>query len=486
MRPTGNYRQGIERFLPSPSEAVLLVVLLLFCWKMYGGSGNDAIAGISSVVVVTVAWVLGVGLRIAWNDMRWWMLTGFLVMLIMPWLGANTFQVGLMAQVCVYSLLIFGLNVVTGYTGQISLGHGALVGIAAYTLAVLLHHFDWPLLPAMVVAVAVTTLFGFALGIPALRLAGPYLAIATLSAALIFPLVLKLDTFEDYTGGVQGIREDRLSPPGALDTFMRDHAPSDTYKNAFQKRKFAEESYLYYLSAAVALVGMFGAWNLGRSRFGRAFIAVRDGDVAATSMGINVALYKITAFGISALYAGVAGVMFFLVISFVAPESFDLVNLSINPLAFMVIGGLATTGGSVLGGVSYMWVPQIVKKVATINLQFDKLQGAMNGLLLIIVMTRLPQGVWGTVVRVNRMSWKSFETETKAWVRSRTPTFWVSVAIAAVAILGIWQMMGSVWAVFAFGLAIVAPQDVWLGLAEAARRPVAWLRRNESAELEVT
>lgn len=486
MRPTGNYRQGIERFLPSPSEAVLLVALLLFCWKMYGGSGNNAIAGLSSLVVVSIAWVLGVGLRIAWNDMRWWMVTGFLLMLIMPWLGANTFQVGLMSQVCVYTLLIFGLNVVTGYTGQISLGHGALVGISAYTLAMLVHHWNWPLIPAMVVAVAVTTVFGFALGIPALRLAGPYLAIATLSAALVFPLVLKLDTFQDYTGGVQGIHEDRLTPPGALGTFMRDHAPSDAYKNAFQKRKFAEESYLYYISAGVAVVGMFGAWNLGRGRFGRAFIAVRDGDVAATSMGVNVPLYKITAFGISALYAGVSGVLFFLVLSFVAPESFDLVNLSINPLAFMVIGGLAGTGGSVVGGVGYMWVPQIVKKIATINKQFDLLQGAMNGLLLIVVMTRLPQGIWGMLVRVNGMSWKSFTAEAREWVRSRTVTFWASLVTAAVLIVGIWQMVGSVWAVFAFGLAVVAPQDVWVGLVESARRPLRWLHRGEGAELEVT
>ncbi len=488
MKQTANYRHGFERFIPSPSEAVLLAAMVIFCWKMYGGTSNDAIAGLNSVVVVTIAWVLGVALRATMNDMRWWLVIGFLMLLIVPWLGANTFQISLMAQVCAYTLLLLGLNIVTGLTGQISLGHGALVGISAYTVAILVHQYDWNFLAASGVAIAITTAAGFALGIPALRLTGPYLAIATLAAALIFPGVLKLDQVNETTGGVQGIAEAKVSPPGAVGSFLEDHAPGNVYKNAFQKKKFAQEAYIFYLSAAAALISLFCAWNLARSRFGRAFIAVRDGEVAATSMGVNVALYKVTAFGISALYAGVCGVLFFLVISFVAPESFDLVNLSINPLAFMVIGGLATTGGPVIGAIGFMWVPQIIKKIATISSDFDKLQGAMTGLLLIVVMTRMPQGVWGMLVRINRLSWPALIHQSQSWAGSRSTWFWAGLAAGIVAILVIGQLAGAVWAVFAAALFVVAPQDVWYGVYEFFRRPVLALRGggNESTQRDAT
>ncbi|MCC6382951.1 MAG: branched-chain amino acid ABC transporter permease [Dehalococcoidia bacterium] len=486
MHQTAHYRDGVERFVPSPSEAVLLAALVLFCWKLYGGTENDAVAGLSSVVVVVVAWVVGVSLRAALNDMRWWLLLGFLVALIVPWLGANTFQVGVMSQVCVFALLIFGLNVVTGYTGQISLGHGALVGISAYIIAILSSNYGWNVFAAMTVGISVTTAFGFVLGIPALRLAGPYLAIATLAAALIFPPLLKLDTFEDYTGGIQGLHETRLSPPGPIESFLKEHAPSDAYQNDFQRRKFAEESYLYYISLAAGVVGLVTLWNLGRSRFGRAFVAVRDSEVAATSMGINVPLYKVTAFGISALYAGFAGAAFFLVIAFVAPESFDLVNLSINPLAYLVIGGLATTGGPVVGAFGYMWVPRVINKIATVSGDFDKLQGAMTGLLLIVVMTRLPQGVWGGVRRVNALSWQRLAGDSWAWAFQRSPLFWAGLALAAVVVVLIAQFIGTVWAVFALALLIVAPHDVWSGAGDVLRRLNPGWKRNASIQADVT
>ena len=186
--------------------------MFLFCWKLYGGT-SSAIAGISSLAIVVIAWIIGVGLRIATNDLRWWLLIGFAIAVLAPFLAGNNYQVSVMAQVCVFAMMIFGLNIVTGYTGQISIGHGALVGLSAYTIAILVGYFGWQLWPAIFVAVAVTTAFGCLLGIPALRLAGPYLAIATLAVALIFPLVVKLDQLEKYDGGNQGTREDRITPP---------------------------------------------------------------------------------------------------------------------------------------------------------------------------------------------------------------------------------------------------------------------------------
>ncbi len=493
MKMTGNYRQGLERFVPSPSEAVLLVALVLFTAKLYPGTDTSVMLGLSSMVVIIGAWVLGVALRAVTNDMRWWLLLGLVLALLAPYLASNTFQVRLMSQVCVFALIMFGLNVVTGYTGQISLGHGALVGISAYTIAILVHHFGWPLVPAMFVGVVVTTVFGFGLGVPALRLAGPYLAIATLAAAIVFPLVVKLNSVQEYTGGGQGISETTLSAPGAIGTFLSDTAPEKAYPSNSQQAKFADASYLFYIALTAAIIGLFTVWNIGRSRFGRAFIAVRDGEVAATSMGINVAMYKVTAFGISALYAGVAGAMLFLVVAFVSPESFDLLNLSINPLAYVVIGGLATTGGAVVGAFGYMWVPQIILKVATISGDFDKLQGAISGLLLVVVMTRLPQGVWGTIVRINRFSWQKLGIELRAWAGSRTVTFWVAVAAAVIAILAIGQFVGAVWAVFAAGLVVVAPPDAWRSVFGVVQKPFGAFRRrtpdlgrNESASADVS
>ena len=116
--------------------------MFLFCWKLYGGT-SPAIAGISSLAIVVIAWIIGVGLRIATNDLRWWLLIGFAIAVLAPFLAGNNYQVSVMAQVCVFAMMIFGLNIVTGYTGQISIGHGALVGLSAYTIAILVGYFGW-------------------------------------------------------------------------------------------------------------------------------------------------------------------------------------------------------------------------------------------------------------------------------------------------------------------------------------------------------
>ena len=482
MKQTGSYRTGPERFVPSPGEVVLLIAMFLFCWKLYGGT-SPAIAGISSLAIVVIAWIIGVGLRIATNDLRWWLLIGFAIAVLAPFLAGNNYQVSVMAQVCVFAMMIFGLNIVTGYTGQISIGHGALVGLSAYTIAILVGYFGWQLWPAIFVAVAVTTAFGCLLGIPALRLAGPYLAIATLAVALIFPLVVKLDQLEKYDGGNQGTREDRITPPDSFNTFLSDTAPPEIYKNDFQVKQFSQQAYIYYILLAVAIIGFYTAWNLARGRFGRAFIAVRDGEVAATSMGINLALYKVMAFGISALYAGIAGALFWVQVSFVSTESFDLFKLSIYPLAYMVIGGLATVGGSIVGAFAYLWVPQSILKIATINQDFGNLQGAITGLLLVVFMTRLPRGAWGWVVDVNRHSWRSLATVSRAWALRRPNSFWASVALGLAIVVLIGVFIGAVWSVFAAGIFIVAPTDVWGSVLQPFRRSsAAVLRRNNRGD----
>ncbi len=446
-----------RRWIPTPAEAVLLLVVGVFSWKLFGGTENDALFGVSTVAVVLVAWVAGVVLRSALGDMRAWLAVFAVLALLVPWLGANTVQVSLMAQVCVFALMLLGLNLLTGYTGQISLGHGALLGISAYTTAILITQHDWHPIPACLAAIALTGAVGFALGVPALRLAGPYLAIATLAAALVFPGLLKHDEFAGTTGGVQGIHSTRISAPEPAGSFLSDHAPSDTYRSEFQRRRFAEESWVYYVTLIPAAFGLFAAWNLGRSRFGRAFIAVRDHDVAATSVGIDPRRYRILAFGVSGLYAGAAGALLFLVINFVAPDSFDLTNTSINPLAYLVIGGLASPGGSIAGALGYIWVPQSIAKVGRVSRDFGNLQGAMTGVLLIVIMTRMPEGVWGAAVRLNRLGWADTLRWPRTVARNRSP-YALARPLAAVAIVaGAGLLLGGPWAVFAAAFLLVAP-----------------------------
>jgi branched-chain amino acid transport system permease protein len=450
-----------ERFVPSPSEAVLLGVMLAFSWWMFGGTEHTALAGLSTVAVVALAWVVGVAVRSATADMRWWLATGAVLALLVPWLAANTVQISIMSEVCVFALMLTGLNIVTGYTGQVSLGHGALVGIGAYTTAILMAHYDWPAAGAAAAAVVVTAGFGFAIGVPALRLAGPYLAIATLGAALVFPGVMKMDGLSSMTGGVQGLHASRVSPPGPIEDALHDSAPASPYQSEFQKQRFATETYLYYLALVPAALGLAAAWNLGRSRFGRAFVAVREAETAATSMGINVALYRVLAFGISGLYAGLAGALLFLVVAYVSPDSFDLVNTSINPLAYVVIGGLATTGGAVVGALGYMWVPQVVTKIGHTSKDFGNMQGGLTGLMLIVIMTRMPEGVWGAAVRLNRLSWSGLRGRLRL---PRGAGEWQAAlpwGLGALAVIGVSAWFGTIWAVFAAALLVVMPRDLW-------------------------
>ena len=524
MKPTGSYREGIERYVPSASEALILLGLFLFCFPqpffdgqaLFGGNDNVAVAGLSTFVVAIVAWVAGVALRSYLNDMRCWLVIGAALLVLVPWLSLNTFQLGLMTQTVYFAILIFGLNVVTGLTGQISLGHGALVGLSAYTTAILMTHWDWNVYPAMLVGVFVTTVVGFALGVPALRLAGPYLAIATLAAAIIFPLIMKLDAFEEYSGTVQGLKvgaERQPKPPGIINDWLTSDSlvkipeqrqflqeqvddpetPAPVRQRAREQLKreegvFSQAVWLYYLTVIPAILGLVGYWNLARSRIGRAFVAVRDQDVAATSMGINVALYKVLSFGISAFYAGVTGALLFMVIGFVSPESFDLVNLSINPLAYLVIGGLASTGGSVVAAIGLKWVPEMTGLFAREYTEFDLLQGALVGLLLIVVMTRLPQGIWGACVAANRLPWVRLWARARGWAASQTVASGAAVgtAVLAVLVVGIW--LGLFWAVMLSGVLIVAPRDVWSGPTGLVRRlnVRARRRRNESPVPDVT
>jgi branched-chain amino acid transport system permease protein len=284
-------------------------------------------------------------------------------------LVVQNFTMFQLTMVMIYGLAILGLNILTGFNGQFSLGHSAFYGIGAYTAAILMsgdaHIAYYWTLPA---AGAVCFVVGIALGLPALRLQGLYLALATFALAVALPQLLKSHLLEDLTGGVQGIVVDKPDPPPGL--------PLDP------------DQWLYYFTLAVLLVMFAGAASLVRSRTGRAIMAIRDHPTAAAAMGINAALYKTLTFGVSALYTGVAGALGAIVVQFVAPDSFNFL-LSVSFLVGLIVGGIGSIPGSLFGGVFVLFVPNIAESVST------GLSGAIYGVILLLVIFIMPSGAAG-------------------------------------------------------------------------------------------
>src|SRR6185369_15521625 len=211
----------------------------------------------------------------------------------LPFVVSNfrTFQFTL---ALVYAIALLGLNMLTGYNGQISLGHGAFYAIGAYCAAILMDKYGVPYWATIPVAGAVCLLAGFLFGLPALRLEGLYLALATFALGVSMPQLLKYHHLEQWTGGVQGIVILKPEAPGAL---------------ASMGIKLNQDQWLYFFTLGVALVMFFLAWNLLRGRIGRAMLAIRDNHIAAEAMGVNTAIYKSLAFGVSAMYTGVGGAL---------------------------------------------------------------------------------------------------------------------------------------------------------------------------------
>jgi branched-chain amino acid transport system permease protein len=299
-----------------------------------------------------------------------------LVAVSLPFAMSN-FRLFQFTQVLIYAIALLGLNMLTGYNGQISLGHGAFYAIGAYTTAIMIDKWDVPYGWTIPVAGVVCLVIGFLFGRPALRLEGLYLALATFALALAVPQILKY--FEHWTGGSQGIVLSKPKAPFGL--------------------RLSEDQWLYYLTLAVT-IALFGlAWNLLRGRAGRAIVAIRDNHIAAEAMGINNALYKSTVFGVSAAYTGVAGALSAVVIAFVAPDSFN-VFLSITLLTGIVIGGLATISGAVVGALFIQFVPNWAQDIS------KAAPWAIFGLFLIVFMYVMPHGIAGfcrtTWIRMTR------------------------------------------------------------------------------------
>lgn len=297
------------------------------------------------------------------------LLAALAVALALP-LFLKNFTLFQLTLVMVYAVAILGLNLLTGFNGQFSLGHSAFYAIGAYTAAILMDKFDLPYPLTLPAAGAACLVVGFLFGLPALRLEGLYLALATFALAVATPQILKFSAFEDLTGGVQGI------------TILKPDAPFGL--------PLSQDQWLYYFTLAVSIVMFWAASNLVSSRTGRALMAIRDNPLAARSMGVDTALYKSLAFGVSALYTGVAGALGAIVIQFVAPDSFTFF-LAVSFFVGLVVGGVGWIPGALFGGLFILFVPNWAEHIS------KGLAWAVYGIILILLIYLMPSGAAGFV-----------------------------------------------------------------------------------------
>jgi branched-chain amino acid transport system permease protein len=285
------------------------------------------------------------------------------------------FRVAQFSSVIAISIAVIGLGLLTGFNGQISVGHGAFFGVGAYTTAILTADHDWGPLTTIPVAMLLCFVIGVLAGVPALRISGLYLALVTLALATLFPLVIQ--KYSDTTGGSTGIGVPDFEPPEWAGDM-------------------AEDQWAFYVLLVFAVITFLLVRNLIRSRVGRAIIAIRDGEIAAEVLGVNLAFYKVVTFGISAMIAGLGGSLFVMntaVLDRVDPAQYTIAR-SIQFLAALVIGGAATIFGPILGSLFIVFVPEWASDID------PELSNVIFGGLLIALMLVLPSGFLGGLKRL--------------------------------------------------------------------------------------
>ena len=287
-----------------------------------------------------------------------------IALLIVP-LFVKNFIIFQLTQILYLGLAVLALNILTGGSGQFSLGQSAFYAVGAYTSGILMEHVGMNYALTLPIAAVICFGFGFLFGQPALRLSGVYLALATFALATAMPQLLKLGFVEHWTGGVQGLVVTKPDAPFNL--------------------PMSQDMWLYYFTLVVTVGIYLASVNLLRSRSGRAFMAIRDNEIAASAMGINVALYKTLAFGVSAAITGVAGGLGAIAVQFVAPDSFTIL-LAIQLFLGMVIGGVGWLPGSIVGAAFIIFVPNIAEHIS------KGLSGAVFGVLLFLVIFLVPHG----------------------------------------------------------------------------------------------
>jgi branched-chain amino acid transport system permease protein len=312
---------------------------------------------------------------------------GFVVLVAAVVLGPLVFshyRTYQLAFVAVYLIALAGLNILTGYTGQISLGHGAFMGVGAYTTTILVVDHGWRDLWTIPVAGVVAGVIGLAFGLPATRFAGPYLALATFAIPLSFIGILK--RFPHFTGGNIGKNLPQLHAELGVD---------------------ANPSLWFYLVTwTVALVMFPLAYLIVRGRFGRSLRAVRDSEIASTANGVSTAAVKAAAFGVSAFFCGVAGALYAIGITYVNPDTFPI-DLSILLLVGIVLGGAGSLGGMLFGAlfvefIRISWGPALLGAFSSVHHINRNAPGSglvVYGVVLLLVLYAAPSGSAGLVRR---------------------------------------------------------------------------------------
>ncbi len=313
----------------------------------------------------------------------------FLFLLIFPFV-ANAYLLYMANMIGFAVIGAVGLNLLTGFTGQISLGHSAFIGVGAYTSAILITRYGFSFWVSLPIAGLVSALAGMIIGLPSFRVKGLYLCIATLASQFIFEFIFV--HWESMTNGITGIH----IPPPQIGSF-----------------KFATEKDFYWITLFFAILAVGYARNLVRSRMGRAFVAIRDRDLSAEIIGINLLHYKLSSFAISSFYAGITGALWMSFLKVVTPEHFPFI-LSIQFLAMVIIGGMGSVLGSIFGAVFMTIVPEFLGYVTTVvKMQapgyeqlFIPMKEVVFGGLIIVFLIFEPHGlaeIWNRVKSVFRL-----------------------------------------------------------------------------------
>lgn len=300
-----------------------------------------------------------------------------IIVFLVPQFTSN-YVVYVLNLVAIYSIVSIGLNILTGYAGQLSLGHAGFLAIGAYSSAIFMTKLNAPFLPAMLSAGVITAFIGLLVGLPAIRLRGFYLAIATL--AFGYFVNEAIINFPSLTNGEHGL----VVPRASIGPII-----------------FNTDKRFYYFIIVVMIILVILARNLLKTHIGRAFIALRDSEVAAETMGINLARYKTIAFILSAFYTGIAGSLYAHLLTFIDPDSFDIF-VSINYITMIVVGGLASILGSILGAVLLTALSEILAGTR-------ELYSLVYGSVMLLFIMFLPYGLSGMVYKVKERwidSWR--------------------------------------------------------------------------------
>src|SRR5258708_2392090 len=312
--------------------------------------------------------------------------TGLLGVAVALPFALHTFFIFQTTMVLIYAIAIIGLNLLTGFNGQLSLGHAAFYAIGAYTAAIMMNSFGVSYFWTLPAAAVICFMFAFLFGLPALRLDGVYLSLAPFALSVPTPQILKIHLFEQWTGGVQGLVIAKPDAPLGL--------------------PLTQDQWLYFFTLAVTITMYVAATNLIRTRTGRAMMAIRENPLAARSMGINNPIYKAVTFGVSGLYTGIAGALGAIVVQFVAPDSFTIYQ-SVAFLVGLVVGGVGWLPGAFFGAAFILFVPNVAQHFS------QGLSGAVYRRILIALMLVMPGG-FGGFLRLISMALKPSGATTKA------------------------------------------------------------------------